>query len=124
MKRLIVLIATLLCLAVPASAAAAAFSPLGDACTAQGNTASACSANGTNPISGPNGILKKVTLIIGTVAGIVAVIIIIIAGFQYVVSNGDSQKTANARSAIIGAGIGLLIIVSATGILTFVISKT
>lgn len=111
-----------------ASPPAYAENPLTDACAklspADRATAEACQASpSTNPISGPDGILLKVTNIVALIAGTAAVIIIIIAGLQFVFSNGDSQKAASARSAIIYAIVGLLVILAARGIIAFVITE-
>jgi hypothetical protein len=124
MKRLILTVATLLFLLVPVSASAA-YNPFGTACKVSGGGGStACSANGANdPISGPNGILKKVSLILATISSIAAVIIIIVAGLSYVTSNGDPSKIASARGTITGAVVGLVIIISAESIILFVVSK-
>lgn len=98
--------------------------PLSCACQGSGSGASVCSADGSkDPIDGPDGVLKKVTLIIATIAGIAAVVIIIISGLRFVTANGDSQKIASARNAIIGALVGLVIIAAAASIITFVIGK-
>jgi hypothetical protein len=123
MKRLLLLVTTLLCLAVPATALA--YNPLDNACHSGvgAGDSSACSANGKDPISGPHGALRKVSLIIATIAGVAAVIIIIIGGLQYITSGGDPQKAAGARNAIIGAAVGLVIIVAAESIIVFVVSK-
>ena len=125
MKRLVFLITALLCLMLPATAMAAGYDPLSGACgSGTGASAStACGTNGSDPIDGPNGVLEKVTLIIASIASMVAVIIIVIAGFMFVLSNGDAQKAATARMAIIGALVGLVIIAAATTIITFVIGK-
>lgn len=122
MRRFVAAVATLLCLLVPVTASA--YNPLSNACQANNNASAACSNSGSNdPIAGPHGALKKVSLIIASVAGIAAVIIIIVGGLEYVTSEGDAQKTAGARSAIIGAAVGLVIILAAESILLFVISK-
>jgi hypothetical protein len=81
------------------------------------------SQNSSNPIFGKGSVLAKATNIIAMVAGIAAVIMIIIGGFQYVTSGGDSGKAASARSTIIGALIGLVIIVLARTIINFVITR-
>jgi len=104
-------------------ATAFAYNPLTQACTGAGNGSSACSGGTNDPVSGPNGVLKKITIIVATIAGIAAVIIIIISGLRFVMAGGDSQKIASARSAIIGALIGLVIIVLSASIITFVVSK-
>jgi len=125
-KRLTLVVATLLCLFVPA-AAYAAYNPLDSACHAGGgvaNNSSACTADSSkDPITGPNGVLRHVTLLLGLMGGIVAVIILIISGFRYVISNGDAQKAANARSSALGAVIGMVIIAVATSVIVFVVSK-
>lgn len=126
MKRLVAAFALTVCLMLPGATALAAYNPLSGACGAGTNTSSACdpSANGTtNPITGTNGLLKKITSIIALIAGIAAVIVIIIGGFQYITSAGDPQKTSGARSMILGAIVGLVIIVAAESILLFVLSR-
>lgn len=55
------------------------------------------------------------------VAGGIAVLIITISAFRYVVSQGDPQSTAKAKNAIIGAVIGLVVSILAVGIVTFVL---
>jgi len=122
MKRIITLLAVMFSLALPATALAAT-NPLSAACSAPGASSSAACSGGADPIVGTNGVLKKTTLIIATIAGLIAVIIIIIAGLQFVLSNGDAQKIANARSAIIGAAVGLFIIMASEGILLLVVSR-
>lgn len=57
------------------------------------------------------------------VIGIVSVIVIIIAGFQYVLSGGDPQKTKQAKDTILYAIIGLVISVSAWAIVGFVLGS-
>lgn len=54
------------------------------------------------------------------VAAIAAVGFIIYAGFQYTTSQGDSNKTAQAKDTIINALIGLAIAVSASLIVAFI----
>lgn len=56
-------------------------------------------------------------------AGIVAVVSIIISGVMYVTSQGNSEKAASARKRIINSFIGLAIVLFATGIVGFIGSK-
>lgn len=54
-------------------------------------------------------------------AGAIAVIIIIVGGVLYMTSAGDSTKMTRAKNAIVGACVGLVIIVMAftiTGIVS------
>lgn len=55
--------------------------------------------------------------------GIIAVVIVLVGGFQYMISGGNETKTAEARQLIFAGIIGLAIILSAWAITTFVISR-
>ena len=56
-------------------------------------------------------------------AGIIAVIVVIIAGINYSLSSGDPAKTASAKNAILYSVIGLVIIASAIAITGYIIGK-
>lgn len=56
-------------------------------------------------------------------AGIVCVIVIVIAGFYYVASNGDAAKIKRGKDAIMGAVIGLVFVIMAFTITQFVIGR-
>jgi hypothetical protein len=66
--------------------------------------------NGGNGIAN---IVKVVVQIISFIAGAVAVIMIIISGFNYITSGGDSNKVAAAKNTLIYAVIGIAIAVLA-----------
>lgn len=55
--------------------------------------------------------------------GAISILIIVIAGFQYVVSGGDPQKTSRAKDTILYAVIGLVVAISAFTIVTFVLGR-
>lgn len=123
-KRFIAVFVLCLSLVGLSGGPAYAFNPLRDACaTSGGGTSTACSATNTDPITGPNGVLHKASLVIATLAGVAAVIVIVISGFQFVTSSGEPQKAAAARSALIGAIVGLVIIVLAESMVLFVLNK-
>jgi len=134
MKRLILTLASLaaigLSMALPSTvfAAASSFgSPLDAACGQNANASSsaACAGkdNKTNPLTGSDGTIHKVTLIIGRVTSVVAVIMMAVGGLMYVVSGGDSGKTKSARDTIIYAAIGLVVILLAQAIIILVIDR-
>lgn len=108
---------------VLAPATVSAADILSDACQSAPDSEACKSRTTTNPITGPNGLLFKVSATIATFAGIVAVIVVIISGFRYMTSNGDSQKTASAKNALIGALVGLAIIALAQTIIAFVVGR-
>lgn len=56
--------------------------------------------------------------------GIIAVIMVIVGGFQYATSTGDPQKTKKAKDTILYALIGLVISISAWTIVNFILDKT
>lgn len=59
-----------------------------------------------------------------SVAGIVAVITIIIGGFLYVTSNGEPEKIKRAKNAILYAVIGLVVVIMAFAITQLIIGTT
>ena len=54
-------------------------------------------------------------------AGAIAVIAIVIAGIQYITSNGDSSKIVNSKKAIIYSSIGLVIVLLSFAIVNIVL---
>lgn len=55
--------------------------------------------------------------------GIIAVVIVLVGGFKYMVSGGNEDKTTEAKNLIVSGIIGLAIILSAWAITSFVISN-
>jgi len=66
------------------------------------------------------GIILALVEILLRVAGIVAVVYIMIAGVSYVLSRGNSEKTAASRTRIINALIGLAIAVIGASLVSFI----
>jgi hypothetical protein len=54
------------------------------------------------------------------IIGAVSVIMIIIGGLRYVISNGDSKAVESAKNTILYAVIGIIAAISAYAIVTFV----
>lgn len=55
--------------------------------------------------------------------GIIAVVIVLLGGFKYMIAGGNEEKTSEARKLIVSGIIGLAIILSAWAITGFVISN-
>jgi hypothetical protein len=55
--------------------------------------------------------------------GIIAVLMIIIGGFKYITSGGESSNISGAKNTIIYAIIGLVIVALAQIIVHFVVNK-
>lgn len=86
---------------------------------------------GSNNVSGTTGNAQKtvndtitsVINILSVLVGIAAVIMIIIGGFRYITSAGDTTKVAGAKNTILYAVIGLVIVALAQVIVKFVLGK-
>jgi hypothetical protein len=68
-------------------------------------------------------IIARIINIISSLVAVVSVIMIMVGGFRYVTSGGDSNKVGSAKSTITNAIIGLVIAVFAQVIVRFVLSK-
>ncbi len=80
-----------------------------------------------NSIQLSSGDVRQTTAKIITAAlgflGIIAVVIVLLGGFKYMISGGNEEKTTEAKNLIVSGIIGLAIILSAWAITTFVISR-
>lgn len=79
------------------------------------------SGNVDIPKTDASTVLDGVLSVVYVAAGIVCVIVIIVAGIMYSTSEGDSGKTASAKNAIAYAIVGLVLIFMAfliTGFIT------
>jgi len=68
-------------------------------------------------------LIVNILNIVYFIAGIVAVIVIVIAGLTFVTSSGDAAKVKKARTAIFDASVGLVVIMMAFTITYFVIGR-
>ena len=108
-------------LAVPVTLQAA---PINDACEGlnlANPTTGACDRATAD--SGFKGIITVIINVLTVVVGAVSVVMIIIGGFRYVVSNGDSNSMAGAKNTILYAVVGLIVALLAQLIVSFVLTK-
>lgn len=73
--------------------------------------------------AGDDGTVSRVLQLVFGIAGAVALVIITVAAFQYVVSQGEPQATAKAKNTILNAIIGLVVTALAFTIVTFVLDN-
>lgn len=101
----------------------AAYDPLNRACDqADAQDSAACKVD--NPRRNPViDVVKRVTNIVATVAGIIAVIMVVFYGFQFVKSAGDPQAAKSARMGIIYSIVGLIVIALATPLIHFIMNN-
>lgn len=81
-----------------------------------------CSAS-SNPSGDLGTTIKKVLNIISAFAGVIAVIMIMVAGLRMVTSAGNEEGVKKAKGTIIYAVVGLVIVAVAQIIVHFVISN-
>ncbi len=67
--------------------------------------------------------IARLLTILFTVIGALAFLMLVIAGFRYVISQGEPQKVAEIRRQIIYIVIGLVLAASADIIVTFILNK-
>lgn len=65
--------------------------------------------------------IRKAIDFITIIVGIASVIMIIISGFRFITSNGDSARVTSARNNLIYAIVGLVIVAFAQGIVKLVL---
>jgi hypothetical protein len=70
-----------------------------------------------------NDIIATVINIFSFIVGVVSVIMIIIGGFRYITSGGDSNNVTAAKNTILYAIIGLVIVALAQIIVRFVLRQ-
>lgn len=127
MKRLKIAITTLALLAsfsVPGMALA--IQGQSDACNGLNQLGgTTCSGNPANDSPGQDAIAnvaKDVVNIISLIAGIAAVILIVIAGVKFLTSGGDSGAVSSAKNTLVYAIIGLVVVALAQVIVHFVLN--
>lgn len=70
-----------------------------------------------------NKVIGAVVNILSLAVGVVAVVMVVIAGFKYMTSGGDSSSIASAKNTLIYAIVGLVIASLAYVIVHFVLAK-
>lgn len=90
-----------------------------DVCAGVNLGGGSCNSNGSEISK----VVATVVNILSLIAGIAAVIMIIVGGLRYITSGGDSSKVASAKSAIIYSIVGLIIVALAQFIVRYVLNE-
>jgi uncharacterized membrane protein YuzA (DUF378 family) len=94
------------------------------ACDGIGGTYDPATGDCTTQSASLDSIIANVINVISIIVGVAAVIMIMVGGFKYVTASGDSGKLSSAKSTIVYAVVGLVIVAFAQSIVRFVIKKT
>jgi hypothetical protein len=68
-------------------------------------------------------LVRSVINVLLIIAGVVAVVYLIIGGYQYVTSAGNAEQAAAGRTTVLNAIIGLVIILAAFLVINFVMQQ-
>lgn len=71
----------------------------------------------------PRALAADVIKILLGFLGLIAVVIVLVGGFKWMTSQGSEDKIEEARGMIVSGFVGLLIILAAFGLATFVIEQ-
>lgn len=95
----------------------------------QGINSAVAGENGCNTAGEGNGpgslqeIAQTVVNFLSVIVGVIAVIMIIVGGFRYITSGGDSGNVSGAKNTLIYAIVGLIIVALAQFIVNFVLTN-
>jgi hypothetical protein len=130
LKLMLLSLSSVLILGAPlaVSGVAMAAPTVGD-CLSQGSTldlgsSNTCTADKTDQGTTLTDFIAKVLNVLSLIVGVVAVIMIIVGGFRYVTSAGNPEGTKGARSTILYAIVGLIVVALAQAVVRFVLQRT
>jgi hypothetical protein len=92
-----------------------------DVCTGIGEAGGSSGCNDSSGV-GLGGTLKNVISVMSILIGVIAVIMILVGGFKYVTSGGDTNKVNSGKDTIIYAMVGLVVAALAQVLVHFVLS--
>ena len=91
---------------------------------AKGEVLQGVGQTGTNcSDAGVENTVKVVVSILSYIIGVLAVIMIMVGGFKYITSSGDSNAVANAKNTIVYALVGIVIAALAQFFVRFVLNN-
>ncbi len=107
------------------SAPAYAASPIDPAKTAvcdgvSGQTGGSCGKGSSVDLAT---IIKAILTVLSIVAGLLSVIMIVVAGFKYTTSRGEAAAIGSAKNTLTYAIVGLVVVVMAQFIVRFVLTS-
>lgn len=89
-------------------------------CDGLGLTGGNCGGGNRSTV---NDLIKQIIQVLSVIIGVTAVIMIMVGGFKYITSAGDSNNISSAKNTIIYALVGLVVVALAQLIVKFVLSK-
>jgi len=91
-------------------------------CT-KGQVGNSAICKGNGKLFGAGSLWNKILNVLTFLVGAAAVLMIIIGGFRYVLSNGDPSAATGAKNTIVYAVIGLVVAAGSNAIVNFVLTN-
>jgi hypothetical protein len=122
MKKIVVMLAMVASLLTP-FALSPAYVAAGPFSGTEAKNQACAGINGCTSTTSLDNTIKAALNILSAVAGVAAVIMVIIAGFKYITSGGDSGKVSSAKNTMVYAIIGIIVVAMSQFIAQFVINR-
>jgi Type IV secretion system pilin len=103
------------------AAAASATSAKGEVCQGLGEASGNCTAGQNSEL---NTAMTNALNVLSVIAGFTAIVMIIISGIRFMTAAGDPSGIASARTSLIYALVGLVVVAMAQFIVHFVLGRT
>lgn len=87
------------------------------------NGASGCTSSTANPSPDVNTVVKTGVNLFSAIVGVIAVVMVILAGLHFITAQGDPGKVATARNTLIYAAIGIMVVALAQLFVKFVLKR-
>ena len=81
------------------------------------------SATGRGAVIGSESLLVRIAGLMALITGVISVIVIVINGYKFALSNGDATKAASARNGIIYALVGVVIAAVAGPLIIYALGR-
>lgn len=120
LRLLLAVLLAFLCV-TPVQAVFAASDSRSESCAALQDISGVSCQDGDGEV---NNILAVALNVLSIVAGVVAVIMLIISGLKYITSQGDATQIANAKKSLIYVIVGIVVVVIAQSLVQFVLKRT
>jgi hypothetical protein len=122
--RSIAVFAVLSFLSLAPVSLAAAYDPLDTVDCTRGSGSAVCTnRTGADPLTGTDGVIIQATNILAWIGGVAAVIFMVVGGIKYITAAGAPADVQKAKETIIYAFVGLIAIVLARQVITYVLSR-
>lgn len=78
--------------------------------------------SGSQTLTGPTGLIYRVISLLLFVAGALAVVYVIVGGYQYITSAGNEEQSEKGKKTLLNAIIGVVVIVLSYVIINVVVN--